>query len=204
MGSGERRRKKTGMERTVTPEQIRLNMLGKSNHAEARQFELQLAARFDIAAEAANVEPDEFVRKLRQQLRPTVQSSRHVNHASGANMNQPKPDALPPGTELESNEEIERVRAELRHREASGKSATMARQEQPYRPTVRPPAAILIMCDDGENSGEVFRLRSDRFIIGRTEGDLQLPDDEQISSRHVAPRRAHTPGDLGGSAVGCD
>ena len=173
----------------MTPEQIRQNMLGNSTHAEARQIELQLAARSDIAAEAANVEPDEFVRKLRQQLRPAIQSSRHVNHASGANMNQPKPDALPPVTELESNEEIERVRAELRHREASGKSATMARQEQPYRPTVRPPAAILIMCDDGENSGEVFRLRADRFIIGRTEGDLLLPDDEQISSRHVALTR---------------
>ena len=103
-------------------------------------------------------------------------------------MNQLNPHAMPPGTELESNEEIERVRAELRGRETQSKSPA-ARQEQPYRPTVRPAAAILIMCDDGENTGEVFRLRSDRFIIGRTEGDLQLPDDEQISSRHVALTR---------------
>ena len=43
------------MERTMTPEQIRQNMLGNSTHAEARQIELQLAARSDIAAEAANV-----------------------------------------------------------------------------------------------------------------------------------------------------
>ena len=177
----------------MTPEQIRQTMLGHSNTWEAEQFELQLSACSETQARAASVEPDEFVRKLRR-LRPALQSSHRqpINMSDlgtgHAKMNPTNPHAMPPGTELESNEEIERVRAELRQRETQSKSPA-ARQEQPFRPTVRPAAAILIMCDDGENTGEVFRLRSDRFIIGRTEGDLQLPDDEQISSRHVALTR---------------
>jgi pSer/pThr/pTyr-binding forkhead associated (FHA) protein len=31
----------------------------------------------------------------------------------------------------------------------------------------------------------MVRIRSNRFVIGRTEGDLLLPHDEQISSRHI-------------------
>ncbi len=136
-------------------------------------------------------------------------------------MNNANEDPLPPGTELESDEEVERVLQELRRRgkedgqgqgkwreakEKGGQGGGLRGQEgeggdepecwrtgrsleRPFRPTMRPAGAILIMCDDGENTGEVFRLRSDRFIIGRTEGDLQLPDDEQISSRHVALTR---------------
>ncbi|HEV3345246.1 MAG TPA: FHA domain-containing protein [Pirellulales bacterium] len=54
-----------------------------------------------------------------------------------------------------------------------------------YRPTLRPPMAVLTVCDDGKSDGEQLRLRDDRFIIGRTEGDLVLPHDGMISSRHV-------------------
>ncbi len=60
------------------------------------------------------------------------------------------------------------------------------RMEMPFRPVVRSPSAKLTICDDGESTGELIRLRSERFIIGRTEGDLQLPNDEQVSSRHVS------------------
>jgi pSer/pThr/pTyr-binding forkhead associated (FHA) protein len=56
---------------------------------------------------------------------------------------------------------------------------------QPFHPTQRPPVAILTVCDDGKLDGEVIRLRSDRFVIGRTEGDLLIPNDEMISGRHA-------------------
>ena len=56
---------------------------------------------------------------------------------------------------------------------------------RPYRPTQRPPLALLIALDDGKGDGEVVRLRTDRFVIGRTEGDLLIPHDQQISGRHV-------------------
>jgi pSer/pThr/pTyr-binding forkhead associated (FHA) protein len=54
-----------------------------------------------------------------------------------------------------------------------------------FRPTVRPPIAILTVCDDGKLDGEVIRIRDHRFFIGRTEGDLKIPIDGRISARHV-------------------
>ena len=41
------------------------------------------------------------------------------------------------------------------------------------------------MFDDGKADGEVIRIRDHRFVIGRTEGDLTIPIDGRISSRHV-------------------
>jgi hypothetical protein len=55
----------------------------------------------------------------------------------------------------------------------------------PYRPTLRPPVAELTVIDDGKTEGEVIRIRSGRFVIGRTEGDLLIPHDELISTRHI-------------------
>ncbi|HVC92484.1 MAG TPA: FHA domain-containing protein [Pirellulales bacterium] len=54
-----------------------------------------------------------------------------------------------------------------------------------YRPTLRPPMAVLTAQDDGKSDGEQFRLRDARFVIGRSEGDLVVPHDAMISSRHV-------------------
>jgi pSer/pThr/pTyr-binding forkhead associated (FHA) protein len=54
-----------------------------------------------------------------------------------------------------------------------------------YRPTARPPIPILTVFDDGKPDGEVIRIRDQRFVIGRTEGDLKIPIDGRISARHV-------------------
>lgn len=61
-----------------------------------------------------------------------------------------------------------------------------------YRPTQRPPVALLTVFDDGSSEGEVVRLRADRFVIGRSEGDLLLPHDQQISARHIEITRQRT------------
>jgi hypothetical protein len=60
-----------------------------------------------------------------------------------------------------------------------------AQASSPFRPTNRPPMAILTVFDDGKNDGEVIRIRDQRFVIGRTEGDLRIPIDSRISARHV-------------------
>jgi pSer/pThr/pTyr-binding forkhead associated (FHA) protein len=44
---------------------------------------------------------------------------------------------------------------------------------------------VLTVYDDGKLDGEVIRIRSPRFVIGRTEGDLKIPIDGRMSSRHV-------------------
>jgi pSer/pThr/pTyr-binding forkhead associated (FHA) protein len=59
------------------------------------------------------------------------------------------------------------------------------RPASPFHPTLRPPFAILTVFDDGKTDGEVIRIRDARFVIGRTEGDLRIPLDGRISSRHV-------------------
>ncbi|AMV38878.1 FHA domain-containing protein [Planctomyces sp. SH-PL62] len=56
---------------------------------------------------------------------------------------------------------------------------------EPFRPTSRPTTPRLTICDDGRNDGEVIRIRRPRFVIGRVEGDLTIPIDGRISSRHV-------------------
>ena len=61
----------------------------------------------------------------------------------------------------------------------SGRSAS------PFRPTIRPPIAVLTVYDDGKTDGEVIRIRDYRFVIGRSEGDLRIPLDGRMSSRHV-------------------
>jgi pSer/pThr/pTyr-binding forkhead associated (FHA) protein len=70
------------------------------------------------------------------------------------------------------------------------------RAVEPFRPTVRPAAAILVVCDDGRTEGEIIRLRSDRFVIGRTEGNFVIPQDGQISSKHVEITRQLASGQL--------
>ncbi|MGE3314354.1 MAG: FHA domain-containing protein [Planctomycetaceae bacterium] len=86
------------------------------------------------------------------------------------------------GTLLETEEEIRQaLLANAQGRERN----TSARPAAAYRPTARPPVALLTVYDDGQNDGEQIRIRSPRFIIGRTRGDFSIPLDSRISSRHV-------------------
>jgi len=63
-----------------------------------------------------------------------------------------------------------------------------ARQDdsaQPFQPLFRAPVAILEICDDGAESGELIRVRSDSITIGRSDADVLIPHDSQISSTHA-------------------
>jgi pSer/pThr/pTyr-binding forkhead associated (FHA) protein len=64
----------------------------------------------------------------------------------------------------------------------------------PYRPQLRPPMAVLCVLDDGKDEGEWIRLRGDRFVIGRTEGDLRIPHDPMMSGRHAEISRQQVQG----------
>lgn len=97
----------------------------------------------------------------------------------------PLNDDAPQGTVLESNEEIRRAQEALR----GNRNSATHKQEQTFRPTIRPPVAMLTVYDDGMISGEEIRIRDDQYIVGRTEGDLKLAFDEMLSSRHFAINR---------------
>jgi pSer/pThr/pTyr-binding forkhead associated (FHA) protein len=61
--------------------------------------------------------------------------------------------------------------------------------EQIFRPVIRPTVPILTVIDDGStDDGEQIRIRKDRFVIGRSSGDLTIPNDATMSSRHAEIR----------------
>ncbi len=71
---------------------------------------------------------------------------------------------------------------------ALSQSAAAARvpvAAEPFRPVERPPMAVLTVIDDGDDSGEILRIRAGTFVIGRVEGDLVIPHDGGISGRHA-------------------
>lgn len=55
-----------------------------------------------------------------------------------------------------------------------------------YRSPNRPQMAVLTALDDGSlEDGESWRIRSDKFTIGRTSGDCVIGHDVDISGQHV-------------------
>ena len=61
--------------------------------------------------------------------------------------------------------------------------------EEPFRPVIRPAVPILTVIDDGSaEDGEQIRIRKDPFVIGRSSGDLTIPNDSTMSSRHAEIR----------------
>ena len=78
-----------------------------------------------------------------------------------------------------------------------------ARSAVPFRPTARPPMAVLTVFDDGKTDGEIVRIRSPRFIIGRTHGDLMIPFDKRMSSRHLEITHQRVSGCTAGSLPTC-
>ncbi|MCA9214826.1 MAG: FHA domain-containing protein [Planctomycetales bacterium] len=97
---------------------------------------------------------------------------------------------LPPETILETDEEMRRAqdaiqRTKPRSDHSRGGQAKETNASVFYRPTLRPPMPILKVCDDGKSTGEIVRIRTEHFLIGRTEGDFRFPNDPQISARHL-------------------
>jgi len=105
---------------------------------------------------------------------------------------QPPPEPERPGTLLETDEDVRRaLQADRPGPPVAALAVPVAMPvagaapAQPYRPTQRPPVALLTVLDDGKGDGEVLRLRADRFVIGRSEGDCLIPHDPLISARHL-------------------
>ena len=109
-------------------------------------------------------------------------------------------------TRLESDEEIRQALQAHRSRPtAQAKTASPDKQAQtppaasaeveaqPERPVERPPIAMLCVLDDGKLDGEWLRLRADRTVIGRTDGDVRIPHDGLISGRHAEIVRQRVP-----------
>ena len=97
------------------------------------------------------------------------------------------------GTRLETNEEVREALA--RYRPPARGAAPLNQQPAPpddnpplFRPTRRPPMPVLTVFDDGSEKGESIRIRKEAFAIGRTEGDLVIAYEGQMSARHAELR----------------
>ncbi|HLW66312.1 MAG TPA: FHA domain-containing protein [Gemmataceae bacterium] len=99
---------------------------------------------------------------------------------------QPELPTQPPAvTRLESADEIrEAIAAKLAAVKPAGEV-----EVSPFKPMQRPPMAVLVIVDDGQDDGERFRIRGDSCIIGRVEGDVKIPHDGRISSKHASITR---------------
>lgn len=56
---------------------------------------------------------------------------------------------------------------------------------EPARPTRRLPVPVLWILDDGQETGESVRIRATPLVIGRTQGQVTVPHDRQVSERHA-------------------
>jgi pSer/pThr/pTyr-binding forkhead associated (FHA) protein len=89
-------------------------------------------------------------------------------------------------------ESVEELRAQLRSggttqvdTNATQSPGDRQQETAPFRPTVRPPMALLVVLDDGDDNGETIRIRSNSLVIGRVEGDLVIPHDTGMSGQHA-------------------
>ncbi|MBM4022091.1 MAG: FHA domain-containing protein [Planctomycetes bacterium] len=56
----------------------------------------------------------------------------------------------------------------------------------PYRPTLWRPIALIHAVDDGREGGELVRVRTERLVIGRSDGGIVIPHDISMSPIHAA------------------
>jgi len=63
----------------------------------------------------------------------------------------------------------------------------------PWRPTRRPPIGLLHVVDDGRDTGETVRLRSDTLVVGRSTGGVTIHHDPHLEESHA--RLDRLPGD---------
>ena len=91
------------------------------------------------------------------------------------------------GTRMES---VEEIRAALQaRRKPTEKEPAADTDTIDFRPVRRPSMAMLCLLDDGKNEGEWIRLRQDVTILGRSEGEIVIPHETEMSGRHLAITR---------------
>jgi len=75
------------------------------------------------------------------------------------------------------------------HPPAAAHQPQHAADAAPFRPLLRRPMAVVLVVDDGLESGETVRMRGDSLVIGRSEGDIVVPHDVSMSTRHAIIER---------------
>src|SRR5437588_432041 len=79
-------------------------------------------------------------------------------------------------------ESVEDIRAQIRGAsvpkepvDVPARTAEPDQEAKPFRPALRPSMGLLCVLDDGDDTGEILRVRASSFVIGRVEGNLIIP-----------------------------
>lgn len=108
-----------------------------------------------------------------------------------------------PGTILESFADVSQAIRSVRQPPAAAAPAIPAGppvveerlEEVLYRSPYRVRAPRITICDDGSlDEGEVVYVRGDQMVIGRSKGDIRIPNDTAMSGCHAEIARV----DIGG------
>ena len=93
--------------------------------------------------------------------------------------------------EIEFSQRIQRWLTETGvHGLVSQSAAYPPEDQHDFRPRLRPAAPIVTVLDDGfHDFGEDHRLRGEVTTIGRSGGDIQIPNDVSMSHVHAEIRR---------------
>ncbi|HEV8066208.1 MAG TPA: FHA domain-containing protein [Planctomycetaceae bacterium] len=70
-------------------------------------------------------------------------------------------------------------------KQAEPKRDPAADRARAFQPLFRPPMALLDIIDDGGESEESVRIRGEALTIGRSQGDVVIPHDGQMSGMHA-------------------
>ncbi|APZ95551.1 FHA domain-containing protein [Fuerstiella marisgermanici] len=71
-----------------------------------------------------------------------------------------------------------------------------ADQPMRFRPSRRPPTALLTILDDGSDTeGQLTRIRTTKFTLGRVGCDVNIPFDPDLSSVHATLECVHKRGE---------
>ena len=73
-----------------------------------------------------------------------------------------------------------------------------------FRPTVRAPMGTLTLWHDDADSFTLYPVMDDRFLIGRTVGDVTIPHDFRMSAKHAELQRRPTQEGFGWFLVDAD
>jgi pSer/pThr/pTyr-binding forkhead associated (FHA) protein len=89
-------------------------------------------------------------------------------------------------------ESVDDIRAQIRAATAvkdpldvRPRTAEPEQDAKPFRPALRPAMALLTVLDDGDDTGEIMRIRANSFVIGRVEGDVVIVHDSGMSGKHA-------------------
>src|SRR5688572_21012439 len=88
---------------------------------------------------------------------------------------------MPEATRLETVDEIRRTHAQRKATKEAAVPTTLV----PFRPVRRPPMASLCIVDDASDDGEWVRIRDGACVLGRSEGNVIIPHDGMMSSKHA-------------------